>query len=264
MKPILAISNRIGLTGSALVEYALEHGYGGMDWHLHSAAPDAMLAPDDRLALRRLPDAGLEVRFHLSPEVEMAHAAPAIAARAVRNLQQGLDVAARYARRPARGASAGPSTYATVHLACNESPPEALDWATAVQNLSALVEYGQQRGVTVCLENLRTGWTSDPDLFVQLLDQSGARVTFDLGHATSSSFAAQRLAFLDRVASRVVNAHVYEVERKGVGHIAPTDLRVIGPLLESLLYTGCDWWLIELADPKTVERTQALLLAYLE
>jgi sugar phosphate isomerase/epimerase len=223
-----------------------------------------MLTPDDRLALRRLPDAGLEVRFHLSPEVEMAHADPAIAVQAVGNLQRGLDVAARYARHPTGEASVDASTYATVHLACNESPPEALDWETAVRNLSVLVEYGQERGVTVCLENLRTGWTSDPDLFVQLVDQSGARVTFDLGHANSSAFAAQRLGFLERVASRVVNAHVYEVERVGVGHIAPIDLRVIGPLLESLLHTGCDWWLIELADQEAVERTQALLLAYLE
>lgn len=264
MKPILAVSNRIGLTGLALVGYALDHGYAGIDWHLHSAAPDGLLTADDHLALSRLPAAGLEVRFHLSPEVEMAHADPPVAAQAQRNLQRGLDVAARYARRPTRGVSDGTSTYATVHLACNESPLEALDWAAAVQNLSALVEYGQQRGVTVCLENLRTGWTSDPDRFVQLVDHSGAMVTFDLGHANSSPFAAQRLEFLDRVASRVVNAHVYEVEREGLGHTAPTDLRVIGPLLESLLQTGCDWWLIELADHKAVARTQALLLAYLD
>jgi sugar phosphate isomerase/epimerase len=265
-KPTLAFSNRIGLTGTALVGYALDQGFHGVDWHLYSRAPERSLTGDDLRALEDLRRAGLELRFHLSPEVEMAHADAAVAARALEHLKLGVDIAARYGGHSASARQALPpaSTYATVHLACNESPPGDLDWAAALDNLSALVAYGAARGVTVCLENLRRGWTSDPDRFLELVQRSGASVTFDLGHANSSSLSHRRLEFLDRVAPRVVNAHVYAYEQEHVGHLAPSDLSVLRPLLAALLATSCDWWLIELSDRAAMERTRALLVDFLD
>ncbi len=248
MNPKIVFSNRVGLTGPALVRYALGNGYRGVDWHLYSPAPDTSLTGDDRTALVGLREAGLEVRFHLSPDVDVAHGDPAVAGRALARLQHGLDIAAAFGGR-----------YATVHLASNGHSPAELSWAHAVGHLSALVEHGRERGVTVCLENLRTGWTSDPARFVELVERSGAMVTFDVGHANSDTPAGADAAFLARVAGRVVNAHVYEHERDGIGHTAPRDLHVINPLLERLLYTACDWWLIELEDRAAVERTRTLL-----
>ncbi len=261
----VVFSNRIGLTGTALVGYALDRGFRGVDWHLYSPAPERSLTGDDRRALVGLREAGLEVRFHLSPHVEIAHTNPAVAAQALQNLQQGVEIAARYAGRRASGSelSAPAPAYVTVHLARNESPPEELDWATAERNLSLLVDYGRAREVIVCLENLRTGWTSDPELFVELVERSGASVTFDVGHANSSPFAPHRLEFLRRVAGRVTNAHIYEAEAERLGHVAPTDLDAIQPLLDALLATPCDWWLIELADRAEMERVRALLRGYL-
>lgn len=151
----------------------------------------------------------------------------------------------------------------TVHLPiCSDVPPMQL--ASAYKRLRDVVQYGRERGVTVCLENLRWGVTSDPAVFIDLIEYSGAGVTFDIGHANSSEvaragFSSERFAEL--VSAYVRNAHVYD--REDPYHHAPTNLTRIGPTLEILLQTGCDWWVIELFDREEVVATRSLLMEFL-
>lgn len=151
----------------------------------------------------------------------------------------------------------------TVHLPlCSDATPKQL--ASAGQRLHDVVQYGRERGVTVCLENLRWGITSDPAVFIDLIEYSGAGVTFDIGHANSSEFAQAGFSserFAELVSAYVRNAHVYE--REDTCHHAPTDLARIGPTLEILLQTGCDWWVIELFDREEVVATRSLLMEFL-
>jgi sugar phosphate isomerase/epimerase len=136
-------------------------------------------------------------------------------------------------------------------------------WATAAR-LREAVRFGLGHGVSVCLENLRWGATSDPAIFVELLDASGAAATFDVGHANSSAaagsgFTAERFARV--LAGRITGAHVYE--RETDVHHAPATLDGIAPTLEALLDWGCDWWTIELTRPGDVIHTARLLNDYL-
>ena len=151
----------------------------------------------------------------------------------------------------------------TVHLPlCSDVTPRQL--ASARDRLRDVVQYGCERGVTVCLENLRWGVTSDPAAFIDLIEYSGAGVTFDIGHANSSEFAQAGFSserFAELVSAHVRNAHVYD--REDPYHRAPTDLARIGPTLEILLQTGCDWWVIELFDREEVVATRSLLMEFL-
>lgn len=134
-----------------------------------------------------------------------------------------------------------------------------------MDHLSHLVERGHQLGITVCLENLRRGPTSDPDTVVEWAEASGAAITMDVGHAVSSRRVQEgvlsALDFVDAFSARLVEVHMYEQERDR--HYPPTDLSILGPVLDRLLETACSWWTIELDDYAEALATRTLLLDYL-
>lgn len=134
----------------------------------------------------------------------------------------------------------------------------------ARHRLTELTAYAAEQGVTVCLENLRGGVTSDPDVFMGLVDAAGCAVTLDIGHANSSDVAKRGFGSVDfaqMVAPHVRNAHVYD--REDPHHHCPENLDRIGETLEALLKTGCDWWVIELFDREEVAFTRDLLQGFL-
>ncbi len=75
--------------------------------------------------------------------------------------------------------------------------------------------------MVVCLENLKHGWTNNPETFVELVEASGSMVTFDIGHARASPFISSGdytlQEFLESVENRIRNLHVYEIESKKKG-----------------------------------------------
>lgn len=134
----------------------------------------------------------------------------------------------------------------------------------ARHHLTELTAYAAEKNVTVCLENLRWGVTSEPDAFMGLVEAAGCAVTLDVGHANSSDVAARgfsSVAFAELVAPLVRNAHVYE--REEPHHHCPENLDRIGGTLEALLNSACDWWVIELFDRSEVASTRKLLQGFL-
>lgn len=255
MRPKLAVCSHLVPSWEETVELARERGNGtSIDYSLDSADLDAVTR--DVSALRAMcPNNGLEVRYHLPfGDAEIANSDPRLARGAVDVMKSAID----------RVAEAG-GLYATLHMGLNSDLHGPLNWEHAVEHLTELVGYGRGRGVIVCLENLREGFTSEPDRFMDLIHASGAAVTFDVGHATSSAAAAggfDAARFARLVASRVANVHVYD--REGPGHIAPTDLSRIGDALTGLLDSECRWWVVELGNADEVRRTRDLLIHFLE
>ena len=155
-------------------------------------------------------------------------------------------------------------SYLTVHAALPSDARGTFRAAQTAARLRELVQEGASCGVTVALENLRWGLTSEPDAFLSLVESSGAAVTIDVGHATSSDasatgFSAER--FVRECGSRVAHAHVYD--RETDRHHPPLDLERIGPALDALCDVGCPWWTIELFDEAEVRATHALLVGFL-
>jgi sugar phosphate isomerase/epimerase len=155
--------------------------------------------------------------------------------------------------------------YLTIHLGFNPGRHGGVDFKNAVDGLKALVEYAGDQGVTICVENLRTGLTANPDDFIRLAEESGAAVTFDIGHFRSSKAGSNGYAVEDiigRLGDRIVSAHVYEAEVDGQGHVPPSDLTTIKPALDALSKTACSWWVAELGNPDDICRTISLLKEY--
>lgn len=199
---------------------------------------------------------GLEIRYHCPCSYsEIGHHIPKIADHSLTLLKESVDRISFLGGR-----------YLTIHIGLAASPQE-ISWSTALRNLTSLVEYAQRRNIIICLENLRFGITNHPEPFSQLIKKSGAKVTFDIGHANSSPRARKEkispVQFLKTVSSQAVNAHIYETEDDQSRHIAPENLSVIGPVLRELLEANCNWWVIELEDEQEAQRTKALLQSFL-
>jgi sugar phosphate isomerase/epimerase len=198
--------------------------------------------------------AGIPVRYHgFFPAHEFAHRDPDLAGAALRVHLAALDAMA------GRG-----EPVMTFHIGLHQ--PDQVDAGRAVENLSRLVEYARPRGITVCLENLRTGPTSHAQTLADWARASGAMITFDVGHAVSCD-PVQRgelspLDFLELVADRLRHVHIYE--RETDRHHPPQDMAVLAPIVDRLLATPCRWWTIELKDEAEALATRILLLAYLD
>lgn len=194
--------------------------------------------------------AGVPVRYHgFFPRYEFGHQDAEIAERAFRVHFAALDAM------QGRG-----EQIITFHVGLNRNVP--LEHGRVVEHLSKLVEHARQLGITVCLENLRRGPTSHPATLVKWASQSGAMITLDVGHATSNQYVLNGelspLDFIDQVADRLVEVHLYEKETDR--HYAPEDMTVLGPIVERLLQTQCTWWTIELEEYDDILHTRKLLL----
>jgi sugar phosphate isomerase/epimerase len=198
--------------------------------------------------------AGLPLRYHgFFPGYEFAHTDPEVAKR-------GLDVhLAALEVMPGRG-----EPVITVHIGLHRQDP--LDAGRAVDHLARLVKRGRQLGLTVCIENLRQGPTSDPETVVEWAAASGAMITLDVGHAVSSRRVREGeldpLDFVEAFAPRLAEVHIYEQETDR--HYPPRDMGLLGPIVDRLIKTPCRWWTIELDDYAEALATRALLLDYLE
>jgi sugar phosphate isomerase/epimerase len=151
----------------------------------------------------------------------------------------------------------------TVHLNLDSTIP--FDPHRAVDNLSRLVEKARESNITVCLENLRRGPTSDPNNVRAWAVESGAMITMDIGHAVSSDYVKEgnmtAAEIVDLFSDRLYEAHMYGKEENR--HYPVEDMGITGPIIDRLVTTGCRWWTIELGDYSEALDTRRKVLQYL-
>jgi len=196
---------------------------------------------------------GVPVRHHaFFPGYEIGHADAEVAERALRVHLAALEALQGHGE-----------PVLTVHVGLNRADP--LNPERVVTHLSRLVERAYELGGIVCLENLRTGPTSNPETVAEWARESGAMITLDVGHAVSSPRVQEGtltpLDFVEAFADRLREVHMYE--RESDRHYPPQDMRVLGPIVDRLLDTQCRWWTIELVDYGEALTTRRLLHDYL-
>ena len=228
-------------------DWIAKHGF-AIEYSPHHKAFDLLPTQVDSLL-----EAGVPVRYHGSfPGCDIGHADAAVAERAVHVHLSALEAM--------RGRG---EQVITIHVGLDQKAP--LNPARVVENLARLVEYGHSLGITICLENLRRGPTSNPETVVEWARASGAMITLDVGHAVSCrrvrSGELKPLDFVEMFAARLFEAHVYERETNR--HHPPQDMAIIGPIVDRLLTIRCTWWTIELDDYDEALATRSLLLDYI-
>jgi sugar phosphate isomerase/epimerase len=238
-------------------DFAKEHGFSGIEWSFDLAAVPRTPAEQSAWVRQLMALRPFEVRFHCPFfQVDLGHEDPDEARAADELFRHIIHLVTKAA-----------GTYLTIHVGLGLDSTETLSWERTIENLRRIVQYGMERQVVVCLENLAWGWTSRPHLFEKLIRKSGAGVTFDIGHAFAcESVVSHHYTIEDFVAphaQRVFNAHVYHTEVSGRGHVPPEgtdDLRSRLTLLEKI---NCPWWVIEIREPDALVHTKQIIEEYL-
>ncbi len=170
MKPRIAICNIFDQDTDRLLDFAVLNGFEGIDWTIDKGQSEkAFVSQMEKLR-------GIEVRFHCAfPGIDFAYA-DGRSESSMEVLTQTIERIALIGRR-----------HLTVHTGFGHVSASELDLKKAMSNLTILVERGVDCGVCVSLENLSSHWTSDPELFAELIAHSGAGVTLDIGHVHASN-----------------------------------------------------------------------------
>lgn len=240
-----------------LGRFAHENGFSGIDWSFDVNELPETPEEESRWVKALSVLEPLEVRYHCPfHQIDLGHDDP----------RQAKAAGALF-RSITRLVSKAGGRYLTIHIGLGHDSTEPLSWERTIDNLRHLVQYGADHMVRVCLENLKWGWTSRPNLFEKLIRRSGAAVTFDIGHAYScESIQSHHYAIEDFITphpDRVLNAHIYHTEISGLGHIPPERLKDIDGRLAFLQDTGCEWWVIEIKEVDGLLQTKRIIDEYL-
>lgn len=153
----------------------------------------------------------------------------------------------------------------TIHIGLN--PEYEILPDRAIANMERLVEYARGLGITICLENLRKGLTSHPENVLDWAERTGASITLDIGHANSCERVQKGdltvMDYIDMFGERILEVHMYESENDLDGHRPPSDMTILGPIIDRLLETRCRWWTIELERYDDIDFTRGLVEDYL-
>ncbi|HYA12627.1 MAG TPA: sugar phosphate isomerase/epimerase [Thermodesulfovibrionales bacterium] len=245
--PRLAICNIFGQDAEMLADFAYTHGFQGIDWSI-----DLNISEEDFLRkMYQLKE--FEVRYHcFFYNIDLAYA------------DHRSEEAMNFFRHVIDLVSAASGKHITIHIGLGEHSSQELDWQKGIENLSSLVSFGSGKKITVSLENIINAWTHNPKLFKTLIKETGAGITFDIGHAHACMKDACEV-YIKSYRDRVFNAHIYHTEIPRVGHIAPDSLDEIFDRLELLSSApSCDWWVIELFQPDEILRTRDFLKQYIQ
>jgi sugar phosphate isomerase/epimerase len=241
-----------------LKEFALDHGFDGVDWTLR---PEDL--PRNRKQLLSLMGRisvlkHLEIRYHLSFKLwDLGHKDKGKAEDAVKAFSQACRLVSRLGGR-----------LMTVHIGLGRDSMEEISWERTLTNLTNLADLARILGIRVCLENLARGWTSRPDLYEKLIRKTKCWGTLDIGHAqvcgsvTSQSYDIEDFALPHP--ERILNAHIYDKETVE-GHAPPAEIADLYERLQLLRTLPlCDWWVLELRDEKSLLQTLDCVRGFLQ
>lgn len=256
MRPRLAMCNFLHEVGE-LREFALKNGFTGIDWSFDPERIPQTPLQESRWVKEQSKLSPLEVRYHCPfDRMDLGH----------EDLRQVAHAEGVF-RRVIRLASKAGGRYLSIHVGLGIDSTEPLSWESTLNNLTRLVRFGAGYRIRVCLENLAWGWTSKPNLFEKLIRLSGAGVTLDLGHAHACEAVRSRQYsvedFVAPHADRLYNAHVYQTEIPGIGHVPPDNVDEIADGLSLLVEAGCEWWVIEIREQDGLLKTKEITEAFL-
>lgn len=240
-----------------LREFALDHGFDGVDWSF--TEDNLPRTPDDAAALADVIRGlgPLEVRYHdARKRTDPGHVDEQKATAALAALETVCGLAARLGGR-----------VLTVHVGLGRDSTDRLSWDRTVAGLADLVRFADRLGIRLCLENLAWGWTGRPNLFEKLVRLTGAWVTLDVGHAQVSPAVETNhfdlTDFLEPHRNRILNAHIYHTETED-HHNPPDRVADLRDRLNLLLrLPRCDWWVLELREEAPLIQTLHVVRDYL-
>lgn len=173
--PTIAVSNKVYSSVQELIDYCMAHNLSGIDYTLNPDSKNASDLQKETANIEKIAKEGFEIRFHLQfYSMEIADINIKKAKRSFEFHKDCIEFISNFN-----------GEYATIHIGLGMKSMDELRYETALAHLSDLVECGREQKITVCLENLTKGWTNNPHGFLEMIEESKAGVTFDIGHANA-------------------------------------------------------------------------------
>lgn len=149
------------------------------------------------------------------------------------------------------------SDYLTIHL--HNGRVKNINIDNLIENLQIINEYAKKNNIKLCIENLRVGFSSNPNNLIEIADIVDCYITYDVGHIPYKD----RLEFLEICSDRVYNTHIYEIEKDGK-HLPPKNLNNLKKILDALLDIKCNIFLIELMNIDEILNTEKMIRGYIK
>jgi len=115
----------------------------------------------------------------------------------------------------------------TMHIGASSISMDRLDWQLTKKNLKKLGDHIHKANGILCLENLKMGWTADPEKLLELAEYAGISVTFDAGHAASSPLVQDNrmgiVEYMTKLSPYMKHVHFYSYESLTTGKHLPPD-----------------------------------------
>ena len=204
-----------------ILDYALAQGYDGVEWYFNSFRLRTNSKHRQQFfeKLDQYPE--LHYTFHLpTVDVEVGHREPVISRASLGYLQMYIEYMAPWFRKQEN------AQVLTLHVGSNSISVDELDWEVALPHLKQLGQFAAERNGNVLLENLKVGWTTNPQTHLEMVEYAGLGITFDTGHAASnpkvSSGELDLVAYADALSDKIQHVHFYAYESLDKGrHIPP-------------------------------------------
>ena len=147
-----------------LKEFALQHGFQGVDWSFTPENLPRNPAQESLLVKAIANLQPLEVRYHCAfKKTDIGDVDEARAKKAVKTFKDVCRLVSKLGGR-----------FLTIHVGLGRDSTVNLSWQRTVEGLANVVRFANEVGVRLCLENLAWGWTSRPELFEKLIRKSGS------------------------------------------------------------------------------------------
>ena len=229
MKNII-LTSRIFPALKEALQYASAHNYYGVELYLDKIRlalnPHRMEEVFNKL--NRYPQ--LFYAIHLpTTDVEIGHKVSFYAKTSLQYLMMYIDFLKPWLLKQDH------QTVFTLHIGANSLPMELLNWKTCQENLKKLGQYVASVNGCLCLENVKAGWTADPERLIELVEYAGINITFDTGHAVSSPLIREgKITFAQYISKlkpyiTYIHFYAYETLKEGK-HMPPEsweDIKII-------------------------------------
>ncbi len=223
-----ALSSWVGKYADDLVPLAAQAGFEAVEWDLNFI-PLPLSEDRRRHIWNTFLTAGIGLRFHLPYSMcDLGNLDRRVRQISLQYLELTLELLTTLH-----------ADYCVIHF-CDSGQKEM----PPLDELHHLMEVAGELGITIGIENLMRGPSSDPNLLKQIISECGADVALDTGHAIDADGLSN---FLNVLGPMVTHVHFYGSEDNNRNHLPfhePAERLKIAALLEG----GCpaSWWTCEM------------------
>ena len=210
----------------AALDYAQREDYLGIEWYLNYIRLPINRKSMENIFKKLAKYPNLYYTFHLpTKDIEIGHLDQKLASASLEYLKMYISLLSPWFKEQEY------RSILTMHIGANGISMDSLDWERTKENIKMLADHAYNSNAVLNIENLKTGWTSDPELHLKLIENTSAQITFDFGHASSSPLIRENKLtikkYLEKL-KKVSHIHFYDFETLDSGdHIPPENWQQI-------------------------------------